>query len=100
VRKKRGTKKPPSVQSIIRAIIDKDEQPPSPRMSNTRAVEKALGITSQQEAAIAAQASPRLRAKAVGSALLALRPLSSCAGTMRMQRGNRGFRMMQPRQGF
>jgi len=94
--KKKKTTKPPSIQSIIASIMQKEEAPKSPRSPrNAKAVEKALGISSAQEAAIQAQSSPRLRAKAVGAAILQMRPLTSCANVM--ARKSRGYSIMQPR---
>jgi len=80
--KKRQSKKTsqPSIQSIIQAIIRKEDEPKSPRSPrNERAVKKMLGITTEQQTIISQHTSPRLRAKAVGAAILSMRPLSSCA---------------------
>jgi len=103
--KKRAAKKKkaPTIQSIIQSIIHKEDikEATSPRSHsprNTRAVHKALGITDEQEAAIKAQGSPRLRAKAVGVAVLNQRPITSCAKAISNSRY--GSMLKQPRQGF
>lgn len=102
-KRKKSNKGPPSIQSIIQAIMNKEEAPKSPRSPrNAKAVKQVLGITSQQEAVIANQKSPRLRAKAVSAAILGMRPLTSCAKAMSSPRSQFRARgqIMQPRQGF
>jgi len=76
--------KPPSIQTIMAAIIQQEvtriHAPSSPRSPRHGPdMGKVLGISETQVSEIKSQGSPRLRAKAVGAAILNMRLPSSCA---------------------
>ena len=78
LRKRKGkVNKPPSIQSIIAAIITQESiSPPSPRHCPRDNVELAC-LLDLPEGAL--QQSPRMRAKAIATGVLKARPLASCA---------------------
>ena len=81
--------KPPSIESIMHAIIHQEvvkqtQDPSSPRRTprNVKDMSQVLGITDNQAEEIKSQGSPRLRAKAVGAAILNMRLPASCTRGM------------------